>query len=191
MVRFCCGYCGRWPQRLTLIFSYESDWSADTSEPEILPRASALGAEEASVHALDHVVVQTADPDAAKILYGEKLGLRLALDREFPQWHSRMLFFRVGGATVEVVAGAGGSADEQAPAADRDRLSGLCWRVGDAEAARARLAEEGFDVSEVRPGRKPGTRVFTLRDGSCGIPTLILEAGPAGPAGQATGSARG
>lgn len=169
--------------RGVLIFALEH-----LSEPEILPRASALEAEEASVHALDHVVVQTADPDAAKILYGEKLGLRLALDREFPQWHSRMLFFRVGGATVEVVAGAGGSADEQAPAADRDRLSGLCWRVGDAEAARARLAEEGFDVSEVRPGRKPGTRVFTLRDGSCGIPTLMLEAGPAG---QATGRARG
>ena len=158
------------------------------SEPEILPRASALGPEEASVHALDHVVVQTSDADAAKLLYGEQFGLRLALDREFPQWHSRMLFFRVGGATLEVVAGGSGATNEEAPVAERDRLWGLCWRVADADAARARLGGEGFDVSEVRPGRKAGTRVFTLRDGTCGVPTLILEFDPADPG---TGVARG
>jgi hypothetical protein len=33
----------------------------------------------------------------------------------------------------------------------------------------------GFDVSELRDGRKPGTRVFTVRDGSCGVPTLMIE----------------
>jgi hypothetical protein len=30
-------------------------------------------------------------------------------------------------------------------------------------------------VSEVRDGRKPGTRVFSVRDGTCGVPTLILR----------------
>jgi hypothetical protein len=49
--------------------------------------------------------------------------------------------------------------------------------VPDAEAARARLAQAGFDVSEVRAGRKPGTRVLTLRDGTCSVPTLLLERG--------------
>jgi hypothetical protein len=49
--------------------------------------------------------------------------------------------------------------------------------VPDAEAARTRLAAAGLDVSEVRPGRKPGTRVLTLRDGTCGVPTLLLERG--------------
>jgi hypothetical protein len=33
----------------------------------------------------------------------------------------------------------------------------------------------GFDVSEVREGRKPETRVFSVRDGTCGVPTLVLQ----------------
>jgi len=32
-----------------------------------------------------------------------------------------------------------------------------------------------IDVSEVRTGRKPGTRVLTVRTGTCGIPTLLVE----------------
>jgi hypothetical protein len=30
-------------------------------------------------------------------------------------------------------------------------------------------------VSDVRAGRKPGTRVLTVRNGACGIPTLLVE----------------
>ena len=82
-----------------------------------------------------------------------------------------MLFFRVGGVTVEVVASLDPSEDE----ADGDRLWGLCWRVPDASRARKRMSAAGFDVSDVRDGRKPGTRVFTVRDGSCGVPTLMIE----------------
>jgi hypothetical protein len=47
--------------------------------------------------------------------------------------------------------------------------------VGDADAARARLAAAGFDVSAVRPGRRPETRVASVRDGTLGVPTLIVE----------------
>ena len=55
-----------------------------------------------------------------------------------------------------------------------DRLTGLAWRVRDPDAARARLAHAGFDVSEVRKGRKPGTRVFTVRSGVAGAPSLMI-----------------
>jgi hypothetical protein len=41
---------------------------------------------------------------------------------------------------------------------------------------RARLVADGFDVSDTRPGHKPGTRVCSVRDGSCGVPTLLIEA---------------
>jgi acetylornithine deacetylase/succinyl-diaminopimelate desuccinylase-like protein len=44
---------------------------------------------------------------------------------------------------------------------------------------QARLAAAGFDVSEVRQGRKPGTKVFTVRDAPGGVPTLMLSAEPA------------
>ena len=36
---------------------------------------------------------------------------------------------------------------------------------------------EGLDVSEVRPGRKPGTRVATVRERTLGTPTLLIEQG--------------
>lgn len=126
------------------------------------------------VAALDHVVLFTPDLEAARALYGDVLGLRLALDRTFEARGQRILFFRVGGATVEVV----GSADPEATRDGPDRLWGLAWRVADADAARARLAAAGLDVSAVRAGAKPGTRVFTVRGEPVGVPTLLIAAGP-------------
>ena len=37
------------------------------------------------------------------------------------------------------------------------------------------MIAEGFNVSEVRTGRKPGTKVFTVRDAPGGVPTLMLQ----------------
>lgn len=148
-----------------------------TSPDALLPPATPLGTEAAAIRGLDHAVVETADAEAAKALYGDALGLRLALDREFPQWGARLIFYRVGDVTVELAARLdAGAADPQ-----RDRLFGLSWRVPDADAARARLLAAGLDVSEVRPGRKPGTRVLSVRNGTCGVPTLLIEP----PAAQA------
>ena len=147
--------------------------------------ASPLSGDEcAAIFGLDHAVVRTANAEAAKELYGGGLGLRLALDRTFPQWGARLLFFRVGDITLEVTAALtpdSGEADEKPVlSSDRDQLWGLSFRVRDADRARARLGASGFDVSEVREGRKPGTRVFSVRDGTCGVPTLILQPADAG-----------
>jgi catechol 2,3-dioxygenase-like lactoylglutathione lyase family enzyme len=126
---------------------------------------------EGAVDALDHVVVHTGNPDRALAILGAKLGLDLRLDRENPQWGARQLFFRCGGAVVEV------GASLKTPVSDApDRFGGLAWRVSDPDAARARMAAAGFDVSEVRTGRKPGTKVFTVRDAPGGVPTLMLSA---------------
>jgi catechol 2,3-dioxygenase-like lactoylglutathione lyase family enzyme len=123
----------------------------------------------ASVTAMDHVVISTADPERAAALYGARLGLDMALDRSHPDW-GRLMFFRCGDLIVEVVHRPGKDID-----AKHDRLWGLSWRVADIDATRARLVSSGVDVSEVRTGRKPGTRVLTVRGGSCGIPTLLVE----------------
>ena len=61
------------------------------------------------------------------------------------------------------------------PSEAPDRLWGLSWRVANADAAQARLKQSGVNVSDVRTGRKPGTRVFTVRDNTLGVPTLIVE----------------
>jgi catechol 2,3-dioxygenase-like lactoylglutathione lyase family enzyme len=118
-----------------------------------------------AVTALDHVVLRTAAPDAAIALYGEGLGIRLALNRELAG--TRMLFFRIGGVTLEVVT--------DPSAGETDRLWGLAYRVRDIDLAHKQLAAAGFEPSPVREGKKPGTRVFTLREGTCGVPTLILR----------------
>ena len=132
------------------------------------PSAPAAVAD-AAVTGLDHVVIRTADPERAIALYAGRLGLSLRLDRSEPAWGARMLFFRCGDLIIEVVhdtkAGVGGGAD---------RLWGLSWRVGNIEAAHARLQAAGIEVSDIRSGRRPGTRVFTVRNNTAGVPTLMI-----------------
>lgn len=139
-------------------------------EPIHGPEPHAAGA----ISALDHVVVTTTNPDRALAVYGAKLGLDLRLDRENAGWNARQMFFKCGDAVVEIGARIG------APPEDKpDRFGGLAWRVADPDAAQARIARAGFDVSEVRTGRKPGTKVFTVRNAPGGVPTLMLSHEPA------------
>ena len=123
----------------------------------------------ASITAMDHVVVSTADPDRAAALYGARLGLDMALDRSHPDW-GRLMFFRCGDLIVEVTHRPG-----KHPDAARDTLWGMTWRVADIDATRERLVASAVDVSEVRAGRKPGTRVMSVRSSTCDVPTLLLE----------------
>jgi catechol 2,3-dioxygenase-like lactoylglutathione lyase family enzyme len=131
------------------------------------PVSDAAG--DAPIVGLDHVVVATQDPERAAALYGARLGLDMALDRSNPDW-GHLMFFRCGDLIVEIVHRPDDKADR-----NRDRLWGMTWRVADADVARERLLAAHVNVSEVRRGRKPGTRVVSLRDGTCGIPTLLIE----------------
>jgi catechol 2,3-dioxygenase-like lactoylglutathione lyase family enzyme len=131
------------------------------------PRSAATSA--APIIGLDHVVVSTEDPERAAALYGARLGLDMALDRSHQDW-GQLMFFRCGDLIVEVVKRPVAGGDQT-----HDKLWGLSWRVTDIDATRARLVAGGLDVSEVRAGRKPGTRVMSVRAGACGIHTLLLE----------------
>jgi catechol 2,3-dioxygenase-like lactoylglutathione lyase family enzyme len=124
-----------------------------------------------TIEALDHVVIFSADLESTRDFYASDLGIRLALDRSFEARGVRLLFFRVGGVTIEI----GGRLGTDPRPEAQDRFGGLAWRVGDVEAARERLGAEGFDVSEVRAGHKPGTRVCTVRAPVHGVPTLLIE----------------
>jgi len=135
-------------------------------------RPKSVASDVAPIEGLDHVVITTEDSDRAAALYGARLGLDLALDRSHHDW-GQLMFFRCGDLIVEVVRRPVAGGDSQ-----HDRLWGLSWRVADIDATRARLITAGLDVSEVRNGRKPGTRIMTVRSGTCGIQTVLLERSP-------------
>ena len=136
------------------------------------PRPQPPSVADGAIGGLDHVVVATHQPERAAALYGARLGLDMALDRARPDW-GRLMFFRCGDLIVEVVQRPG-----QHDPAVADKLWGVTWRTADIEATRARLLASGFDASEIRHGRKPGTRVMSLRAGTCSVPTLILQPSP-------------
>jgi catechol 2,3-dioxygenase-like lactoylglutathione lyase family enzyme len=149
-----------------LEFVLASAHSAISSKP--------IGDPASDIDGLDHIVVATPNPDRALGLYGAKFGLDLRLDRANQQWGVRQLFFRCGETVFEVAASLKAPASPEAA----DSFGGLAWRVTDPDAAQARIAAAGFDVSEVRTGRKPGTKVFTVRDAPGGAPTLMIQQTP-------------
>ena len=123
----------------------------------------------AAVSSLDHVVVRTPNPERAIAFYGGRLGLDLRLDRSNPKWGARLLFFRCGDLVVEIAHDLKkGVSDEP------DHLWGLSWRVPDIAAAHERLKAAGLDVSEPRDGRRPGSQVCTVKNGTGGVPTILI-----------------
>ncbi|WEV77480.1 VOC family protein [Janibacter cremeus] len=119
---------------------------------------------------VDHVVVVTGDAERAVADFGARLGLELRLDRDTGHGF-RGLFFRCGDAVVEVIV-------PSDPPEGPDTFGGVAWRVADLEATRARLAAAGVELSEAREGRKPGTRVTTVRDPALAVPTLLVATAP-------------
>ncbi len=134
-----------------------------------LPSPLAGADEAAAISALDHLVVRTPNPERAVALYAGRLGLDLRLDRSNPAWGSRLLFFRCGDLVVEIAH------DLKKGVSDGpDHLWGLSWRTPDIARANARLKAAGIDVSEPRDGRRPGSQVFTVKNHTEGVPTLVI-----------------
>jgi catechol 2,3-dioxygenase-like lactoylglutathione lyase family enzyme len=143
---------------------------ADGGTPD--PTSPAIADERATMTALDHVVIRSPCPERAIALLAGRLDLELRLDRTNPDWGARLLFFRCGDLVVEVVHGLAIGVTS-----DPDNLWGLSWRTPDLDAAHARLVAAGLAVSDIRAGRRAGTRVFTVKDRSARVPTLVLGRG--------------
>jgi catechol 2,3-dioxygenase-like lactoylglutathione lyase family enzyme len=119
---------------------------------------------------LDHVVIGSGDAQATAFLLAAQLGLDLRMDMSRPEWDARLMFFRCGDLIIEVFQRL-----SKSPEATEDSFYGLSWRIDDAEAAHRQLLDEGFDVSDVRKGRRPGTRVISVRNRTACVSTLLLE----------------
>ena len=118
---------------------------------------------------LDHAVIASGDGDYTTALLSGRLQLDMRLDLTNPDWDSRLMFFRCGDLIIEVYQ----PLSKPLPVA-QDRFFGLSWRTLDIDETHGLLSERGFNVSPVKAGRKPGTRVCTVRDKTHGVPTLIL-----------------
>jgi catechol 2,3-dioxygenase-like lactoylglutathione lyase family enzyme len=130
---------------------------------------ASAGAADAAVSGVDHIVIRTPNPERAVALYAGRLGLGLRLDRSEPSWGARLLFFRCGDLVIEAVH------DLKAAIGDEpDELWGLSWRVSNIAAAHARLKTAGVAVSDIRNGRRPGSKVFTVSSHTAGVPTLMI-----------------
>ena len=124
--------------------------------------------DESSISRMDHVVINSNDPDGLVDLYKEKYGIRLALDQFVEKWGGRMLFFRTNDTTIEAI----GIKKDGSP---RDSLWGLAWTTKNIKKTHARLMSEGVEISDVKDGRKPSTLVATIKSHTCNIPTLLIE----------------
>lgn len=123
---------------------------------------------DSSVNKLDHVVINTNDPDGFIEVYQDIYGIRLALDQTVEKWGGRMLFFRLNKTTIEVIA----KKDENKI---EDKLWGLAWDVEDIKKTHSRLCNEGFKITPVKEGRKPNTLVATVKSDVYNIPTLLIQ----------------
>ena len=164
---FDSGKIRRWknlflPDKLTRgLFTFLIEHTeGELPEPESLPTSS--------VHKLDHVVINTNDPDGFIDVYQNIYGLRLALDQTVEKWGGRMLFFRLNHTTIEVI----GKNDDNET---QDKLWGLAWDVKDLEATHKRLEKEGFEITPLKEGRKQNTLVTTVKSNTHNIPTLLIE----------------
>jgi len=142
----------------------------DANGVRVVRRLSRPAARVTTRTAIDHIVIQSPHLDRARTFWRDRIGLRLALDREFPRRGLRMLFFRSAGMTLEIV-GALDVAAADAP----DRLYGVAFTVDDLAGRRAALLEQGFDLSEIRPGQKSGTVVASVRSHTGGVPVLLIQ----------------
>jgi len=119
-----------------------------------------------NLFALDHLVLTTNKSDALINLYEKELGMRLALDQFVEKWGGRMLFFRTGHTTIEVI-------DNKVEG--NDQFWGLAWKTKDIRKKREYLVENGFNVTDVKDGRKKDTLVATVKFDKIKIPTLLVE----------------
>jgi catechol 2,3-dioxygenase-like lactoylglutathione lyase family enzyme len=136
----------------------ESDGQAEPGSEQVKPSSLSI----------DHVVLRTRDADACVALFAGSLGIRLALDKTVPEWGGRMLFFRTGGITLEVIEAKG-----QESAADY--FWGIALQCNNIEHTAKALIARGVSLSEVRDGRKPGTRVSSVKSHTLRIPMLLIE----------------
>ena len=123
--------------------------------------------EDDTISKFNQIIIYTPDVEYLRNLFTEKLGIRLALDKifNFGEKDIRMMFFRIGGVTLEVI---------ENPDSESLSFGGVGWHSENISKCHKRLIDSNFELSEIRKGRKPGTVVATIRNAPLKMPTIII-----------------
>ena len=123
--------------------------------------------EDDTISKFNQIIIYTPDVEYLRNLFTEKLGIRLALDKifNFGEKDIRMMFFRIGGVTLEVI---------ENPDSKSLSYGGVGWHSENISKCLKRLIDSNFELSEIRKGRKPGTVVATIRNAPLKMPTIII-----------------
>ena len=123
--------------------------------------------DEGNISKFNQVVVFSPKIKKIKELLTDKLGIRLALDKvfDFGEGEVRMLFFRIGGVTIEVVENKKISSTS---------FGGIGWHSDNLRLCHERLLKSNFTLSKIRKGRKSDTLVSTIKNAPVDIPTIII-----------------
>lgn len=117
--------------------------------------------------ALDMVCYMTGDGDGTRAKLAES-PLDLVPRKTVKMGPGELSFYKLGTTLLELISN---------PGAKSEGFWGLSFRVDDLNAYHEYLTARGVTISEIRAGRKPGTRVATVKSHNLGLPTLLL--GPA------------
>ncbi|MEY1675500.1 VOC family protein [Gordonia sp. ABKF26] len=143
----------------------------ETSPIGMAARHDPVAGPDSDLTGLDHLVFTCDNRDVAVALFAGTFDLDFRLDQPIGQ-DARQLFFRRGDLIVEVVAAPRPPADP-VPSSPVT-LWGVAWRSIDVDATHARLTDAGLDLSEIRVGRKKGTRIFTVRHRELATRTVVI-----------------
>ncbi|ANY23555.1 VOC family protein [Gordonia terrae] len=143
----------------------------ETSPIGMAARPDPVAGPDSDLTGLDHLVFTCDNRDVAVALFAGTFDLDFRLDQPIGQ-DARQLFFRRGDLIVEVVAAPRPPADP-VPSSPVT-LWGVAWRSIDVDATHARLTDAGLDLSEIRVGRKKGTRIFTVRHRELATRTVVI-----------------
>ncbi len=124
--------------------------------------------EDDTISKFNQIIIYSPDVEYIRNLFTEKLGIRLALDKvfNFGEKDIRMMFFRIGGVTLEVI---------ENPDSESLSYGGVGWHSDNISKCHKRLIDSNFELSEIRKGRKPGTVVATIRNAPLKMPTIIIS----------------
>ncbi len=121
------------------------------------------------VKKLDHVVIQTNDPDSFIEIYNKIFDLKLALDKFIETWQRRILFFKLNKTIIEVIE------EKDKNESPKDKLWGLAWEVEDIHKKKDELEAIGLDIAEIKKGVKENTLVTTVKCHTHNVPTLLIQ----------------